>query len=63
MDVEPRGFKPLDPGRVNTMDPVEKRFWCHELHCTEAELDRAVNKVGDHVAELRPELETHRRHG
>ena len=50
------GFKPLDPGRVNAIDPVELRYWCRELHCTESELSEAIAKVGDHVAEVRQAL-------
>ncbi|MEP6875617.1 MAG: DUF3606 domain-containing protein [Burkholderiales bacterium] len=49
-------FKPLDPGRVNAMDPIELRYWCRELHCTEAELTHAVSKVGEHVTEVREQL-------
>lgn len=46
-------FKPLDPGRVNAVDPVEARYWCKELECTEDDLANAVAKVGEHVAEVR----------
>jgi len=46
-------FKPLDPGRVNAVDPVEVTYWCKELNCTEDELAQAVAKVGEHVAEVR----------
>ena len=46
-------FKPLDPGRVNAVDPIEAKFWCKELKCTEDELAKAVAKVGEHVAEVR----------
>lgn len=51
-----KDFRPLDPGRVNTMDPIEMRYWCRELHCTEGELEEAVDKVGEHVAEVREAL-------
>jgi Protein of unknown function (DUF3606) len=47
------GFKPLDPGRVNAVDPVEVKYWCKELKCTEDQLAKAVAKVGEHVAEVR----------
>lgn len=50
------GFKPLDPGRVNAMDPVELKFWCKEFNCAESELTAAVAKVGEHVAEVRKAL-------
>jgi hypothetical protein len=49
-------FKPLDPGRVNAIDPIELRYWCSELKCTEGELREAIAKVGEHVAELRQAL-------
>ena len=51
-------FKPLDPGRVNAVDPVEAKYWCNELKCTEDELAKAVAKVGEHVAEVRQFLAT-----
>jgi hypothetical protein len=53
-------FKPLDPGRVNAVDPVELRYWCGQLRCSEAELTRAVAEVGEHVAEVRRALANHR---
>ena len=53
MRDDPSGFKPLDPGRVNAVDPIEARYWCRELKCTEEELAKAVAKVGEHVAEVR----------
>jgi hypothetical protein len=34
-------FKPLDPGRVNAVDPIELQYWCKELS-TEEELLRAI---------------------
>ena len=46
-------FKPLDPGRVNAVDPVELQYWCKELKCTEDKLLQAVGRVGEHVAEVR----------
>jgi len=46
-------FKPLDPGRVNAVDPFELHYWCRELKCTEDELLQAVGRVGEHVAEVR----------
>jgi hypothetical protein len=53
-------FRPIDPGRINPMDPVEVNYWCRELGCTEAELRDAVAAVGEHVAEVRERLEAHR---
>ena len=49
-------FEPLDPGRVNAIDPVELQYWCGELQCTEIELQEAVSKVGEHVAAVREQL-------
>jgi hypothetical protein len=46
-------FRPLDPGRVNSMDPIEMRYWCRALHCSEDELQSAVAEVGEHVTEVR----------
>lgn len=51
-------FKPMDPGRINPIDPVELAYWCRELHCTEAELAQAVAKVGEHIAAVREYLES-----
>lgn len=51
-------LEPLDPGRVNFMDPVELQYWCNELHCTEAELKDAVSKVGEHVTVVRQQLDS-----
>jgi len=49
-------FKPLDPGRVNAVDPVELQYWCEEFKCTKDELVKAVGEVGEHVAEVRKAL-------
>lgn len=49
-------FKPLDPGRVHSLDPVEMHYWCKELRCSETELAEAISKVGEHVAEVRESL-------
>ena len=57
MDNDLKHFRPLDPGRINTMDPVELRYWCATLHCTEAQLEEAVERVGEHVAAVRQHLE------
>jgi len=50
-------FTPLDPGRVNPMDPVEMDYWCGELGCSLDTLQTAVAEVGEHVAALRQWLE------
>lgn len=52
-----QAFQPLDPGRVNTMDPVELQYWCAHLDCSEDELKDVVGRVGDHVAAVRQALE------
>jgi hypothetical protein len=55
-------FRPLDPGRVNAIDPIELQYWCSELKCTESELSEAVARVGEHVAEVRQALASLRGH-
>ena len=49
-------FHPLDPGRINTIDPVELRYWCQQLHCSEVQLREALAKAGDHVTAVRDQL-------
>jgi hypothetical protein len=51
-------FKPLDPGRVNTMHPLEMSYWCGEFKCTQDELEEAVAQVGEHVAAVRQFLKS-----
>ena len=53
-------YKPLDPGRVDTLDRIELQYWSRELHCTEPELQEAVSKVGEHIAALREYLASRR---
>ena len=31
-------FHPLDPGRIEILDPLESAWWCRELHCSEQQL-------------------------
>ncbi|WER47193.1 DUF3606 domain-containing protein [Cupriavidus sp. WKF15] len=50
-------FRPLDPGRVNLMDPIEVQYWCRELGCTESALEEAVDAAGEHIAAVRARLE------
>ncbi|WP_042880140.1 DUF3606 domain-containing protein [Cupriavidus necator] len=50
-------FRPLDPGRVNLMDPLEVQYWCHELGCSQDDLEHAVDAAGDHIAAVRAQLE------
>jgi hypothetical protein len=57
---QPSHYKPLDPGRVDTLDRVELQYWCKELHCNEDELMDAVSKVGEHIAALREYLASRR---
>ena len=59
MSEDLTNFRPLDPGRINSMDPIELRYWCKELHCTEAELTDALSKVGEHITAVREELGAH----
>ena len=59
-DTTTAAFHPLDPGRVNMMDPDEVLHWCRELHCGVHELEGAVQRVGEHVSAVRAELDAHR---
>ena len=52
----PDSFTPLDPGRINSMDPVEVQYWCTEFRCAEADLRNAIAAVGEHVTEVRDQL-------
>ncbi len=56
MPDDPTPYKPSDPGRVDILNPVEVRYWSGELKCTEAEVTRAVSKVGSHVTAVREYL-------
>ena len=51
-----KDFHPLDPGRVSILS--ESSYWCVVMHCTKAELEDAVAKVGDHVAAVRQEFQS-----
>lgn len=53
---QPQDVVPLDPGRINSMDPLEVRHWCAELHCSEGALVAAIADVGEHVAAVRERL-------
>ena len=52
MDDALKDFRPQDPGRVHIDDPLEVRWWCRELHCSEAELEAAVADVGERLTAL-----------
>ncbi|WP_354683097.1 DUF3606 domain-containing protein [Cupriavidus necator] len=55
-------FRPLDPGRVNLMDPLEVQYWCRELGCSQDDLEHAVDAAGDHIAAVRAQLEERQGH-
>ena len=57
MNDDLKNFRPLDPGRINSMDPLEMRYWIKELRCTEEQLEDAVAEVGEQVAAVRQLLE------
>jgi hypothetical protein len=57
MSGQPHGFQPIDPGRVNPMDPVEMDYWCRQFGCDLTQLNAAIKRVGEHVTEIREELE------
>lgn len=50
-------FQPLDPGRINLMDPTEAAWWCEQLQVDEGRLRALVDRVGEHVAAVRQALE------
>jgi len=56
MPATPDSFTPLDPGRINSMDPIELQHWCNEFKCTETELKSAIAAVGEHVTPVREHL-------
>ena len=56
MQDESIPFKPLDPGRVDMLDSLERQYWARELHCSEVQLAQAGEIVGTHVAALRDYL-------
>lgn len=47
---------PLDPGRVDLLNPEEVKYWCAQFECTEDELRHAVTAVGNHAAAVRQEI-------
>lgn len=51
-------YKPLDPGRIDSLDGIELQYWCKEFACTEAQLTEAISKVGEHVTAVRDYLAT-----
>lgn len=58
MTHDPHAFKPYDPSRINALDPLELRYWCADLGCTERQLNVAIARVGDHVAAIREFLKS-----
>ena len=58
MTHDAHSFRPYDPSRVNAIDPVELRFWCTDLGCSERQLNDAISTVGDHVAAIREFLKS-----
>lgn len=49
-------FRPLDPGRINPMDPTEMAWWCRQLGCSLDELNAAIERAGEHVSAVRAAL-------
>lgn len=49
-------YMPLDPGRVDLLDPLERDYWCREFGCTADALADAVAAVGTHTTEVREHL-------
>lgn len=52
----PTDYEPLDPGRIDLLNPIEVRYWCAEFGCTEDELTEAVTRFGTHSAAVREHL-------
>ncbi len=50
-------FRPLDPGRINPMDPTEMAWWCSQLGCSLVELNAAIERAGEHVSAVRAALQ------
>jgi hypothetical protein len=50
-DLKNRG--PADRARINVNEPMEVRYWCADLGCTELELRTAVKAVGVMVNDVR----------
>jgi hypothetical protein len=63
MTDQPDLPKPMDPGRVELMDPMDIDYWCRQFGCTEAQIRDAVAAVGSHVAAVREELQRQRSAG
>ena len=56
MSHSAHSFVPLDPGRVNVLDPDELAFWCREFGCSADALKAAVLEVGSHASAVRERL-------
>lgn len=56
MKDRPKGFEPLDPGRVNSIDPIEMDYWCKQFGCDLSQLNAAILRVGERVTEVREDL-------
>lgn len=54
--IHPHEHIPLDPGRVNVLDPLELSFWCADMQCSETQLRKAVEAVGEHATQVREHL-------
>lgn len=52
----PHEHIPLDPGRVNVLDPLELAYWCAQMQCNETQLKAAVAAVGVHATQVREQL-------
>jgi hypothetical protein len=63
MADQPAHAKPMDPGRVELMDPMDIDYWCRQFGCTEAQITDAVAAVGSHVTAVREELQRQRNAG
>jgi hypothetical protein len=45
-----------DRSKINMQEPYEVKYWTHQLGVTPAQLQKAVEKVGNSAAAVRKEL-------
>ena len=52
-----------DRGKINIHDPIETKWWSHELGVSRARLRNAIDKVGNFAATVRKELDREKGNG
>jgi hypothetical protein len=48
--------EPVDRSKINMHDPFEIKYWTREFRVSGAELQKAIDKVGNSAATVRKEL-------